>query len=636
MIKAVRATISTNGAAAEIDKRAKASCGPGNPRQSMRKQLSEVTEKSGVYRFLDEADQVLYVGKAANLQVRLRSYFAEESRLAEKTRHLMSRARRWEVTVTKDANEALILEHTLIKEFSPRYNVLFRDDKTYPYIRLNKSHSFPGLFFYRGTRRRGDRYFGPYANVSVRATLSTLQKLFHIRNCSDKDFSQRQRPCLQHQLKRCSAPCVGLISTADYAADLRRAVLFLEGQGEEAADELLAPMRKAAATADYEKAAVYRDKIATLRQVQKQYRISDPGANIDVIGCYIAGRRACVQLFTVRNGVNMGNQAFFSHLPADTKEPVVLAAFLSRYYARLEQDAVPSAIMLSHAAENLSWLKQTLAVRRGAQIKWYTGAARGQWRPLLDTALTNARLAVMNHGGRNAPEEETLGGLARWLDMPALHRIECFDISHTQGQATTASMVVYTEAGISPSLYRRFNINDIRKGDDYAAMEQAVERHYRRVMNAEGNLPELLLIDGGLGQVRRVVATLQSMGLADSIGVIGLAKGEGRRPEQERVIYADGRKRPLPKDAALRRLLLQIRDEAHRFALHGHRRRRRRLSLRSPLESVPGIGSERRRMLLSYFGGQQGVVKASVTELTRVPGIGPALARQIHTALNSG
>jgi len=592
----------------------------------------------GVYRMLDAAGQVLYVGKAGNLQNRLRSYFGKPTSLSLKTRHLMQRTCAIELTVTVTEAEALILENNLIKHLRPRYNILFRDDKSYPYIRMDTDHPWPRLSLYRGRRRRKGRYFGPYANVgAVRSTLNLVQKMFRIRNCTDSVFAHRSRPCLQYQIQRCTAPCVGLTGAEDYHRDLQRAVLLLEGRNEELVRALEEPMQQAAQRLEFEQAGRYRDLIAQLRAVQEQHRVSTAGMDLDVIAARQQGDLACVQLFTVRDGINQGNQVYFPEQAADTGEAEVLASFLAQHYLDEHLSRpLPPRILLSHKPTQAALLEQVLSERAGRRV-WLRTQARGALAHWLRLALENAGNALAQRLTGREQSRRQVELLQPTLGLPAaVSRVECFDISHTRGEAPVAACVVFGLEGPLRSDYRRFTIRGVDAGDDYAALQQAVRRRYRRLREEGRALPELLLIDGGRGQVRRVREALGELELAD-LAVVGIAKGPRRRPGEE-VLFPPGRPQGLRLDPALPvfHLLQRIRDEAHRYALAGHRRRRGEARRQSPLEAIPGVGAQRRRELIRHFGGLQGVVRASPHELARVPGIGPALAEKIHAHVQGG
>ena len=606
--------------------------GEGRP-EDIRSLTAGVERRPGVYRMLDAAGRILYVGKARNLRNRLRSYFAATQPL--KVQRLMARTRAIELTVTADEAAALILENDLIKQHQPRYNILFRDDKSYPYLRMDLRHPFPRLSLYRGPRHQGERYFGPYPNArSLRKTLSLLQKLFLLRNCSDAFFKRRTRPCLQYQIRRCSAPCVSRIGREEYRRDLDRAVLFLQGRSEQIVEELTIPMHQAAATQDYERAAAYRDMIARLRQVQQDRALGASNTSLDVVACLCRDGAACIQVFTVRGGAMTSNQAFFPRCPAEPEAEETLSAFLARYYLGAEGRDLPAEFLLSCSPRDRASLEQALSRQAGRHTPLRI-RGQGERRRWLTMALDNAASALLQRHGRRHREEEGLRQLASALALRhPPQRIECFDVSHSGGEAATASRVAYIP-GTGPlrSDYRRFHITGVSPGDDYAALSQAVLRSFRQQLRRGEPLPGLLLIDGGRGQATHALQALKELGLGERIQVVGVAKGPGRKAGLE-TLYSGQRPIRLAPDSAALHLVLRIRDEAHRFALQGHRRRRGTRQLGSPLESIPGVGSELRRRLLQHFGGLQGVRRAAAAELARVRGIGPSRAERIHRQLH--
>ncbi len=589
---------------------------------------------------LDQQSRVIYVGKAHNLRARLRSYFSKEAQQNLKTRQLVARIASIDVTVTSGDSEALLLENNLIKRFQPRYNVLFRDDKSYPYICLDTQHEFPRLRFYRGPRRKEERYFGPYTNVrAVRQTLGLVQKLFRIRNCEDSVFRNRVRPCLQYQIQRCRAPCVNWIDAEQYRQDLEQAVLFLEGRNETLTRTLQDSMQQAASRLDFEQAARYRDLLGNLSSVQGRYRVSDPEQNLDLVACCCADRLACVQVFNVRHGMNLGNRAFFPRHAENATPSEVLAAFLSQYYLAGEHQLIPAQILLSHLPDGDHALQQSLAAKAGHAVR-LQHRPRGELAQLQRLALENAAAALTQRRATAGSAKEppaalsVLQQLADLLQLSAAPaHIECFDISHTRGEAATASCVVFVEAVAVRSAYRRFNMRGIRAGDDYAAIGQAVQRRYRRLQQEQGALPDLLLIDGGRGQLNTAQQALDELGIA-GLPLLGISKGPGRKAGLEALVIAGRRPIRLPADSPVLHLLQRIRDEAHRFALSGHRQRRRRSRQRSALEVIEGVGEVRRRHLLQHFGGLRKLLQAGAGELARAPGIGPELARRIYEHLH--
>lgn len=597
--------------------------------------VREMTARPGVYRMLDADGTVLYVGKAKNLKKRVASYFTSRADESPRIRSMVRQIRDIEVTVTRNEAEALILENNLIKELRPRYNVLFRDDKSYPYIQLTE-HEYPRLGFYRGSRRQKGRFFGPYPSAgSVRRTLNLIQKLFQIRSCTDSFFRNRSRPCLQYQIKRCSAPCVGYISKEDYERDVEHAVMFLEGRNEEVIEALMQPMQEASERLDFERAAQYRDQIKSLRRVQEEHHRSDPDTDLDVIACASREGTACVQIFFVRNGANIGHRSYFPQHARDASADDILTAFIQQYYlASSVEKVIPGTLIASATPADDDVLEQVLSERAGRRVS-IVSRPRGERARWLRMAEENAGLALAQQIGKDRNMSRRLEDLQKAIDLPEPpERMECFDISHTRGEATVASCVVFNAEGPVKSDYRRFNIKDVTPGDDYAAMAQAIRRRYTRVKKEEGKLPDILLIDGGKGQVQQALDVLEELQVT-GVYVLGVAKGPSRRPGLETLILDDGeREQHLPADAPALHLIQQIRDEAHRFAITGHRAARGKARTVSQLEQIEGVGAKRRQELIRYFGGLQGVSRAGVEELARVPGINKNLARRIYDSLH--
>jgi excinuclease ABC subunit C len=596
--------------------------------------LGTLTGQSGVYRMLDAGGQVLYVGKARNLKKRVASYFRGPEQLAPKTRALMKHTASVEVTATHTETEALLLENNLIKEHRPRYNIVLRDDKSFPYIYLSSDEAFPRLAFHRGPRRGKGRYFGPFAGAgAVRETLNLLQKLFMVRQCENSFFRNRSRPCLQYQIKRCTAPCVGLVDEARYADDIRHAVMFLEGKSEAMIDELVARMENASNTRDYEAAARYRDQIVSLRRVQERQYISGTKGDIDVVAARIRDGIGVVQLFVVRNGHSLGTKTITPRHVAGAAAKDILAAFLPQYYLNAAANRpIPAEILISEPIDDVDVLDAALSevAERRVSVRHRVRGNRARW---LEMANTNAELVLDQRLADRTSLRERFDALQEALDLDeAPTRIECFDVSHSAGEATVASCVVFETDGPVKSDYRRFNIKDIAAGDDYAAMHQALKRRYTRLRKEEAKMPDLLIIDGGKGQLGQARAVLDELQL-DDLDVLGVAKGTTRKPGFEQ-LFLVGREQPLALagDAAGLLLIKLIRDEAHRFAITGHRARRSRARKTSVLEQIPGIGAKRRQRLLSEFGGLQGVARAGVEDLARVNGISRSLARDIYTA----
>ncbi len=598
--------------------------------------VQSLTGAPGVYRMLSATGEVLYVGKARNLRKRVGSYFARSAH-SGKTHAMLQRVAGIEVTITHTENEALLLEDNLVKSLKPRYNILLRDDKSYPYIHIS-DHEFPRLGFHRGAHKQKGRYFGPYPSASsVRESLGLLQKVFPIRQCEDSVFRSRSRPCLQYQIKRCTAPCVGYISAEAYAEDVRHAALFLDGQSQAVVEAMAKRMDAAAAALDYETAAAYRDRIAALRQVQERQSVSGEVGDADIIAIVLENKVACVGVTFIRNGRNLGNKLFFPRLGEATDVGEILLSFLSQYYLG---KPVPPEIYSNHAVPEKDWLEAVFTQQTERAVR-ITSQPRGLRRRWVKLAELNVRDALRRQLNDRASLRNRFEALQEALGLEAVpERIECFDISHTQGEATVASCVVFTPEGPLKSDYRRFNIDGIEPGDDYAAMTQALTRRYRRLRDEPGDgagrFPDLLLIDGGKGQLGVAESVLNELGVED-VHLVGVAKGEGRKPGMER-LFLSGQGAPtiLPADSLALLLIQQIRDEAHRFAITGHRQRRAKARTASVLEEIPGIGDRRRQALLRHLGGLQEVVRAGIDDLARVPGISPALARKIYTTFHEG
>jgi excinuclease ABC subunit C len=588
----------------------------------------------GVYRMLGGEGQVLYVGKARDLKARVASYFQNASGLSPRIALMVAQIHAMETTVTRTEAEALLLENNLIKALSPRYNILFRDDKSYPYLRFT-NEEFPRIAFFRGTPDRNARYFGPYPNAwAVREAMQLLQKVFRLRTCEPSVFNNRSRPCLLHQIRRCTAPCVGLIDTAAYNDDVNHALLFLQGKQSEVLASLNARMQNEADALRFEAAAQIRDQIQSLRKVQDRQFVASTGgdADADVIAAVRAQGVACVTLAMVRSGNHLGDRSFFPHNADDTTPAEIAEAFLIQHYAN---DAnPPPPLVLVNQDLDIDGLQEYLGVRAGSRVRIVRDTL-GERRVWLDMAERNAELAVGQRISQRATQESRLSALQECFGLPeSAQRIECFDISHTMGEATVASCVVYDGFGMRNSDYRRFNITGVTPGDDYGAMRSALTRRYSKLTAGEGIVPDLLLIDGGKGQLTVAKEVLTELGLADILAV-GVAKGEERKPGLEMLLFSDGRPSlQLRPDHPALHLIQQIRDEAHRFAISGHRARRAKARKASVLEEISGIGAKRRQRLLARFGGLKGVEAASVDELCQVDGISRTLAEQIYRGLH--
>lgn len=577
---------------------------------------------------LNAAGEVLYVGKALDLKKRVASYFQKPVQ-SPRIQLMLSQVGAIETTVTRSEAEALLLENNLIKSLAPRYNILFRDDKSYPYLMVS-GHRFPRLGFHRGTLDKQHRYFGPFPNAgAVRESIQLIQKVFRIRTCEDTVFANRSRPCLLHQIRRCTAPCVGWVSEVDYAEDVKSAGLFLSGKDDEVAIRLEQRMGSASARMDYEEAAVYRDQIAALRKVRERQFVSGAGEDTDVIACGQAAGVACVNLTMIRGGHHLGDKNFFPRNADDCTPEQIIEAFIAQHYA--QQVPPPHVVAAAGVAPQLESL---LSERAGRKVHLHARPT-GERRAWLEMGEHNAQLGAEQALGQRATQETRLIALQQALDLPdTVQRIECFDVSHTMGEATVASCVVYDQSAMQKGEYRRFNLRGIEPGDDYGAMREVLSRRYRRIVAGEGRLPDLVLIDGGKGQLAVASGVFAELGLSD-IALVAVAKGEERKPGEERLLLST---RPAPillggAHAGLH-LVQQIRDEAHRFAIQGHRARRGRARAGSTLEAIAGVGAKRRQRLLARFGGLRGLLSASVDDLAQVEGISRNLAEKIYHELH--
>ena len=596
--------------------------------------LATCSGRPGVYRMFDEQSRLLYVGKASNLKKRLASYFRKTG-LAPKTAALVARIAQVETTIVANETEALLLEQTLIKEWRPPYNILLRDDKSYPYVLLSDG-DYPRLGIHRGAKSAKGRYFGPYPSAgAIRESLALLQKTFLVRQCEDSYFKNRTRPCLQYQIKRCKAPCVGLVEPAEYAEDVRHSVMFLEGRSNALADELSAAMERAAMGLEFERAAELRDQISLLRRVQDQQSMEGGSGDVDVIAAVVNPGGACVHLISVRGGRVLGSKNFFPQVGIEEEGGAVLMAFLAQYYLSSHERDMPSELIVNVMHEDLPTLAAAVAELRGREIaiSHRVRGTRARWQQL---ALTNAEQAL---GARLANRQHVAArfeALAEALDLDEPpQRLECYDISHSSGEATVASCVVFGPEGPLKSDYRRFNIEGITAGDDYAAMHQALTRRFSKLKDGDGKLPDILLVDGGKGQMAMAREVLQELAVPELI-LLGVAKGVTRKPGLETLYLNDAEHEfTLPADSPALHLIQQIRDEAHRFAITGHRARRGKARRTSSLEEVAGVGPKRRRELLKHFGGLQELNRASIDEIAKAPGISKKLAESIYAALHS-
>jgi excinuclease ABC subunit C len=594
--------------------------------------LANLTHKPGIYRMSDQRGRVIYVGKAKDLKRRVSSYFQGRT-LDAKTLALVNKIAAVDVTVTRTEAEALMLEYNVIKEHKPRFNIVLRDDKSYPYIAVSTNHGFPRLSFYRGTRHKGQKLYGPYPSAgSVRETLNQLQKLFRVRQCQDSYFANRTRPCLQYQLKRCTAPCVGLVSEADYSRDVEHALMFLSGTASAVTDSLAERMEQAAERLDFEQAGQYRDQLARLKRIDSQQIVSASAGDVDAIGYAREGGVHCITVLFVRGGRMLGSRNHFPRVGLDIETAETIRSFLLQYYQGRE---VPQEIVVESPVNDQAVLEAMYSEQGGRKvaIRSRVRGARARW---LELAATNAGQGAALRARSNATLGQQLDALAEVLNLEERPgRLECFDVSHTGGDLTVASCVVFGGEGPLKNDYRRFNIQDIEPGDDYAAMHQALHRRYTRLAKGEGVLPDVLLIDGGKGQLSRALEVLDELQV-EGVSVVAVAKGEARKPGREQLFVGSGADRvKLPANSPALHLIQQIRDEAHRFAITGHRQRRKKRQGTSLLEAIPGLGPKRRRELLRQFGGLKALSRAGVDDLCRVKGISKRLAMSIYERFHS-
>jgi len=596
--------------------------------------LATCSGRPGVYQMFDAEARLLYVGKAKNLKKRLASYFRKTG-LAPKTAALVGRIAQIDTTITANETSALLLEQTLIKEWRPPYNILLRDDKSYPYVFLSDGQ-FPRLGIHRGSKKAKGRYFGPYPSAgAIRESLSLLQKTFFVRQCEDSYYANRTRPCLQYQIKRCKAPCVGLVSDEEYAEDVRHSVMFLEGRSQQLHNELNGEMERAAMALDFERAAALRDQIGLLRRVQDQQHMEGGSGDVDVVAAFVNPGGACVHLISVRGGRVLGSKNFFPQVGIEEDTADVMAAFLSQYYLGNAERELPSELIVNVVHDDFAVISEAVQTLRGRDldITHRVRGTRARWQQL---AVTNAEQAL---GARLANRQHMASrfeALAQVLELDEVpQRLECYDISHSSGEATVASCVVFGPEGPIKSDYRRFNIEGVTAGDDYAAMHQALTRRFRRIKDGEGKLPDVLLVDGGKGQLNMAREMMQELGLTD-LTLLGVAKGVTRKAGFETLYLNDvAHEFTLKGDSPALHLIQQIRDEAHRFAISGHRARRGKARRTSSLEDVAGVGPKRRRELLKHFGGLQELNRASVDEIAKAPGISKKLAESIYANLHS-
>jgi excinuclease ABC subunit C len=589
--------------------------------------LKTLTKRPGIYKMQSVDGEVLYIGKAKNLKNRVSSYFNKQNR-SPKQQVMVSRIVTIDITVTHTEGEALLLESQQIKRYKPRYNICLRDDKSYPFIYISSLHDFPRITFHRGAKKRQGKYFGPYPSAgAVRETLKLIQKIFPVRQCEDSYYQNRSRPCLQYQIERCTAPCVDLVSKDDYAQDVENTLLFLEGKSDQLINQLIAKMEKSAKDLAYEQAATYRDQIVKTRNILEKHFVHGEKGDVDIIVCAVKAGIACVQVFFIRNGQHLGSKTFFPKTIEEYTPDKILQAFIPQYY--LEKQ-VPYELIVSHELEEQELLQQVLSKQasHNVVISPRVRAERLKWLQLAQTNVENALLTKLadKQGlyARFLSLQEELG----CADTPK--RLECFDISHTQGDQTVASCVVFDREGPVKSAYRRFNIEGITSGDDYAAIHQAVSRRFARLKKGEHESPDILLIDGGKGQVSEAEKALAELEIKN-VMIVGVSKGPDRKPGMEKIILPR-EQQPLDITPGASGLLLiqHIRDEAHRFAITGHRQRRSKAKKQSALEGIVGLGPKRRQLLLKQFGGMQGVSRAGVDALCSIDGISRQLAQRIY------
>lgn len=591
--------------------------------------LDSLTHQPGVYRMYDAEDEVIYVGKAKSLKKRVASYFRKQVD-SVKTQALVKNIHHMDVTVTNTEAEALILENSFIKKYRPKYNVLLRDDKSYPYIFVS-GHQHPRIAFHRGTRREKGEYFGPFPNGNaVRESLKLLQKLFPVRQCDDSYYRARSRPCLQHQLKRCLAPCVNVCTDEEYQEQVDLARLFLKGKNQEVINQLVNSMESASTDLNFEKAAGLRDQIIALRQVQEKNAVSGGQSELDVVGIWRESGTTCIHLLFIRQNGIQGSRSYYPKVPANTSLDEVLESFVLQFYLN-QQREVPSEVVIDLPKENAQSLASQLSQALEQKIVFST-QTRGDRAQYAALANKNAMNAVQSKLGEASVMQTRVDALQKLVgDQANVQRMECFDISHTMGEETVASCVVFNQEGPAKSDYRRYNIKDITPGDDYAAMAQVLARRYRNAIEQE-NVPDIVFIDGGKGQLTQAEEYFSEWPQRPLL--IGIAKGESRKPGLETLIFGFSREtHHLPADNPALHLIQYIRDESHRFAITGHRQRRAKVKKTSRLEEIPAVGPKRRQNLLKYLGGIQQVKNASIEQLANVPGISKELAETVYYAL---
>jgi excinuclease ABC subunit C len=597
--------------------------------------LKTVTRQAGVYQMFGSDEKILYVGKAKNLKNRLSSYFRQAEQPI-KTQALVEKIAHIQVTITETETAALVLEQNLIKALRPPYNILLKDDKSYPYIFISAG-AYPRISFHRGMKRKKGDYYGPFPNASaVYQSLSFIQKTFRVRQCEDSVFANRTRPCLQYQINRCTAPCVKFIDEAAYQEDMAHAALFLKGEAGELMSQLADKMESAAAGLEFEQAGHYRDQISALRQIQTDHDIESGKGQIDIFAMAYQGGWICIHLLYIRHGRILGSKSFFPHNKLDLPPNEFLAGFLEQFYIAYQNRELPKEVIINYPLERdqKALLEAAITERHGKKVilSHKVRAQRNKW---LLTAVTAAEQNLVAHLNTKQNLQQRFIALQEVLSLDEIpQRLECFDISHTFGELTVASCVVFDQNGALTSDYRRFNIDGITGGDDYAAMEQALSRRYTRLQEGEGVLPDILVIDGGRGQLNTARAVLSELGV-NQVMIVGIAKGTTRKAGFETLILESGKEKVLNSDSAALHLLQEIRDEAHRFAITGHKQRRDKKRKTSTLEGIEGVGAKRRRELLRHFGGIQEVKSASIDDLAKVAGISKKIAEDIYSALHN-
>ena len=586
-----------------------------------------MTSNPGVYKMYNSDKEVIYVGKAKNLKKRVSSYFRAGNH-SNRIKRMISLIKNIDLIITKSEADALLLENIQIKKYRPRFNILLRDDKSYPYIYVDTHHNYPRLSFYRGKRKKDGKFFGPYSNVySVRDALNTLQKLFKVRQCSDSFFKNRVRPCLQYQIERCSAPCVGLIKKDEYIADINMSMKFLDGKNTEIIDLLIKKMEHASDSQNFESAANFRDQIESLRHTCEQSVVSGEKGDVDIISVFIISETACIQVFNIRNGVSFGNETFFPDIDESINESSLLSIFIGQYYLSRQ---IPKEIIINKITKDKKILEYILSKKKNSKVV-ITNSVRGirqRWVELAEKntmdSINTKILSKRNMFNRFHSLQDLLG----LSDIPK--KLECFDVSHTFGEQTVASCVSFSIEGAQKKDYRKFNIKSTSIGDDYAAMKEALTRHFSRLKKSDVSLPDICFIDGGIGQVNIALKVMEELQIS-TVQIIGVSKGKERKPGEETIIMDYGKtKINLEKNSLALHLIQQIRDEAHRFAITGHRKRRDKSRFKSPLEEIPGLGPKRKQILLKHFGGLQGLVKAGEDEIKKIPGINKTLAEAIY------